>query len=80
MTESAVTEALQKDARLFCLKVVQGLGGSFTYPGDDGSSGGDSIMKRIEERDMIVMITGPHFQPHLVFVDEDLKHYLDVMQ
>jgi hypothetical protein len=37
-------------------------------------------MKRIEEREIVVMITGPDFQPHLVFVDEGLKHYMDVMQ
>jgi hypothetical protein len=80
MTETAVTEALRKDARLFCSKVVQGLGDSFTCPGDDHSSSGDLIMKRIEAREIIVMITGPNFQPHLVFVDEELKHYMDVMQ
>jgi hypothetical protein len=80
MAETAVTEALRKDARLFCLKVVEGLGDSFTCPGDDHAPSGTAIMKRIEARQIIVMITGPNFQPHLVFVDEDLKHYMDVMQ
>ena len=44
------------------------------------NSGADIIMKQIEQRKMVVMITGPNFRPHLVAVDEGLKDYVEVME
>ena len=80
MSENQVAEQLRNDAQLLCLKVAQGLGDASFHPDVGKISGGDLIMKQIEQRKMVVMITGPDFRPHLIAVDKVLKDYVEVME
>jgi len=80
MSENPAAEQLRKDAQQLCLKVAQGSRGAYTHPEVGKNSGGGFIMKQIEQRKMVVMITGPNFRPHLVAVDEGLKDYVEVME
>ena len=80
MSENPVSEELRKDAQLLCLKVAQGSGDAYTHPDVGQDSGGSLIMKQIEQRKMVVMITGPDFRPYLVAVDEGLRDYVEVME
>ena len=80
MSENQVAEQLRNDARQFCLKVAQGLGEDSFHPDIGKISGEDLIMKQIEQRKMVVLITGPDFQPHLTAVDKVLKDYVEVME
>ncbi len=80
MSENPVAEQLRKDARQLCLKVAQSSGEAYTHPDVGKNSGGGFIMKQIEQRKMVVMITGPDFRPYLVAIDEGLKDYVEVME
>jgi hypothetical protein len=80
MSENPGAEQLRKDARQLCLKVAQSSGDAYIHPDVGKNSGGGFIMKQIEQRKMVVMITGPNFRPHLVAVDEGLKDYVEVME
>lgn len=80
MSENSTAEELRKDAQQLCLKVAQGTGDAYIHPEVGKNSGGGFIMKQIEQRKMVVMITGPNFRPHLVAVDEGLKDYVEVME
>jgi hypothetical protein len=80
MSENPGAEQLRKDAQQLCLKVAQVSGDAYTHPDVGKISGGGMIMKQIEQRKMVVMITGPDFRPYLVAVDEGLKDYVEVME
>lgn len=80
MSETSSAEQLRKDAQQLCLNVAQASGDAFIQPEVGKNSGGSFIMKQIEQRKMVVMITGPNFRPHLVAVDEGLKDYVEVME
>ena len=80
MSENLEAEQLRKDAEQLCLKVAQVSGDSYIQPEGGKNSGGSFILKQIEQRKMVVMITGPNFRPHLVAVDEGLKDYIEVME
>ena len=80
MRANPEAEQLRKDARQLCLKVAQGSGDAYIDPKVGKNMGGRLIMKQIEQRKMVVMITGPDFQPYLVVVYEELKDYIAVME
>ena len=64
MSENPGAEQLRKDARQLCLKVAQSSGDAYIHPDVGKNSGGGFIMKQIEQRKMVVMITGPMVGPH----------------
>jgi hypothetical protein len=80
MSENLTAEQLRKDAQQLCLNVAQSSGDAYIHPEVGKNSGGGFVMKQIEQRKMVVMITGPNFRPHLVAVDEGLKDYVEVME
>ncbi len=80
MSETPEAEQLRKDAKQLCLKVAQGSGDAYIHPDVGKISGGDLIMRQIQQRKKVVMITGPDFRPHVIAVDEGLKDYIEVLE
>jgi len=79
MSKLSPVRQLQQDAQRLCTKVSADLKDIYTESGLDQAVGNELIMEKIKQRRMVLMVTGPDFQPYLVGVDEGLRDYIEVM-
>ena len=68
---------VQRDAQLLCLMVAQGLSEDDARSHLGGISAAGKTMRMIERHELVVMISGPDFTPHLFTVDQGLKDYCE---